>query len=64
MADLDLEAIAAQWLNVCGPHDYGIHDYSGCACPDGDPRPVISQLVAEVERLRAETAAIAVKAAP
>jgi hypothetical protein len=42
-----------RWMRPCGPHDLGI-DFTGCACPEGDPRPVVAALVAEVERLRAE----------
>jgi len=51
VTELDLSAVTGQWLNQCGPHDFGLSEY-GCACPDGDPRPVIASLVAEVERLR------------
>lgn len=53
---LDL-ATVEPWMQVCGPCDYGIHNYTGCACPEGDPRPVVVKLVAEIERLRAELAA-------
>jgi hypothetical protein len=52
---LDLEAIDPGWLNPCGPCDLGVP--MNCTCPTGDPRIVISQLVTEVERLRAELAA-------
>ncbi len=52
MSALDLDAITGQWLQQCGPHDLGLSEY-GCACVDGDPRPVIANLVAEVKRLRA-----------
>lgn len=55
MSALDLDAISREWLNQCGPHDFGVTT-AGCACPDGDPRPVISRLVTEVERLTAENA--------
>lgn len=48
---LDLETVRP-WMQPCGPHDYGMPEY-GCACPDGDPRPIVVKLVAEVERLRA-----------
>ena len=43
---LDLAAIEGEWLRQCGPHDFGLP--YGCACPDGDPRPVIARLVAEL----------------
>lgn len=48
---LDLDAIRAEWLRQCGPHDYGV-DTAGCTCPAGDPRPVIMRLADEVERQR------------
>ena len=54
---LDLDAITKEWLTQCGPHDYGV-DSAGCNCPPGEPRPVISNLVAEVERLRNMSAAL------
>lgn len=40
---------AAVWTAQCGPCDAGLP--MGCACPTGDPRPVISALLADVERL-------------
>lgn len=52
MSTVDLDAIAREWLNQCGPCDYGMPEY-GCTHPQGDYRPVIAALVAEVERLRA-----------
>lgn len=56
---LDLDAIAAEWLKQCGPHDYGV-DTAGRNCLESgeDPRPVISRLVAEVERLRGAIARV------
>lgn len=38
-------------LVQCGPCDYGVTS-AGCQCPQGDPRVVIADLVAEIERLR------------
>lgn len=49
--DLDLDAIQAKWLRVCGPCDAGYP--TTCSHPDEDYRPVIAELVAEVERLKA-----------
>lgn len=48
--ELNLEAITAEWLNQCGPCDYGMPEY-GCTHPGGDYRPVMLELVREVERL-------------
>ena len=45
-----LLARARAWLALCGPHDAGVP--TECHCPPGDPRAVIADLVAEVERLR------------
>jgi hypothetical protein len=50
---LDLDAISEKWLNQCGPCDYGMPEY-GCTHPSDDYRPVILDLVREVERLRAK----------
>lgn len=47
---LDLTAIRKEWLNQCGPCDYGLVEM-GCACPVGDYRPIIVKLADEVERL-------------
>lgn len=47
---LDLAAIEAAWLQVCGACDAGM--LTDCTHPDGDYRPVMAALVAEVERLR------------
>jgi hypothetical protein len=51
---LDLAAIVAEWQQQCGPHDYGITGGT-CGCPPGDPRPVISRLIAEIQRLRSSS---------
>ena len=50
-----LEEIKGFWLRVCGIHDYGVMEY-GCNCVDSemDVRPVIMELVTEVERLQKE----------
>jgi hypothetical protein len=48
---LDLNAICDEFLNVCGPCDYGAP--TGCTHSDRDYRPTMLQLVLEVERLRA-----------
>lgn len=40
-------------MQQCGPHDYGI-DVGACGCPPGgDPRPIVSRMAQEIERLRA-----------
>lgn len=49
--ELDTEDIKSKWLNQCGPCDYGMPEY-GCTHPGEDYRPVILDLVREVERLR------------
>lgn len=51
---LDLEAIKAKWLKICGACDAGVGE---CSHPVEDYRPVVLELVREVERLRAEVAA-------
>lgn len=48
---IDLEAISEKWLQQCGPCDYGMPEYA-CSHPEEDYRPVILDLVREVERLR------------
>jgi hypothetical protein len=49
----DVLKAAGPWMQQCGPHDVGL-DTVGCACPpDEDPRPIVSLLAAEVEKLRA-----------
>lgn len=53
-APLDLEAITAEFLQMCGPHDAGV--IAECRCAERDYRPVMGQLVDEVTRLRAEVA--------
>lgn len=49
----DLLARAAPFLNVCGSCDAGLP--TSCTYPKGDFRPVMLDLVREVERLRAAT---------
>jgi len=51
-AQTALIARAQTFLVQCGPCDYGLVEY-GCSCPTDDPRPVIFELVREVERLSA-----------
>jgi hypothetical protein len=46
----DLLKRAEPFLNVCGSCDIGM---GSCTCPAGDYRPVMLDLVREVERLRA-----------
>ncbi len=46
----DLFSRAAPFLNQCGPCGYGLP--TSCTCPAGDWRPVMAELVREVERLR------------
>ena len=53
----DLDAIKAEWLNQCGPCDYGMPEY-GCSHPTDDYRPVLMELVREVEQLRALTRSV------
>lgn len=48
---VDLEAIKEKWLGICGACDAGMGE---CSHPDGDYRPVMLELVREVERLRGE----------
>jgi hypothetical protein len=49
---IDVLSAAEPWMQVCGPHDYGV-DSAPCGCPpDGDPRVIVSKLAAEVQRLR------------
>lgn len=50
--DEDLRAIEEKFLYQCGSCDLGLVEF-GCTCPEGDYRPVMSQLVAEVHMLRA-----------
>lgn len=44
---LDLEAIKAKWLNLCGACDAGM---GMCTHPSDDYRPVMQRLVDELER--------------
>lgn len=46
---IDLEAIKAKWLNICGACDAGVGE---CNHPAEDYRPVMLELVREIERLR------------
>jgi len=48
---LDLDAIRAKWLQVCGACDAGIGE---CSHPGEDYRPVILDLLAEVAALTAD----------
>lgn len=52
---LDLDAIKATWLRVCGGCDAGM--LTDCTHPDGDYRPVMAALVDELEQARADLAA-------
>lgn len=60
---LDLDEIRSEWLNQCGPCDFGMPEYP-CMCAQGDPRLVILKLVNEVERLRLEARPLALLDAP
>jgi hypothetical protein len=51
----DILAAAEPFMRVCGSCDAGLP--MNCTCPPGDPRPIVSRLVAEIERLRAATPA-------
>lgn len=53
----DLFKRAEPFLNVCGACDLGMP--TSCTCPTGDSRPVLLDLVREVERLRAALSAAA-----
>lgn len=50
MAPLDLDEIRDKWLAPCGACDAGLP--MGCTHPEGDYRPVMLRLVAEVERVQ------------
>jgi hypothetical protein len=54
--DLDSDQIR-RWTVPCGQHDY-CDNTEPCACPNGDPRIVMVELVTEVERLRREVDAL------
>lgn len=54
---IDLEAIKREWLNQCGPCDYGMPEY-GCSHPAEDYRPVLMELVREVELLSAAMSSV------
>jgi hypothetical protein len=53
---LDLDAISAKWLTQCGPCDAGLP--TACTCPGEDPRPVILELVRELEVLSAAMSSV------
>lgn len=48
----DILERAKLWARECGPCDFGVP--MACQCPEGDPRHIISDLMREVERLRAK----------
>ena len=50
---LDLDAIRAKWLQVCGACDAGIGE---CSHPDEDYRPVILDLLTSLTEAREQTA--------
>jgi hypothetical protein len=50
---VDLIERARPFLQQCGSCDAGLP--MACTCPSGDYRPVMADLVAEVERLRQRT---------
>jgi hypothetical protein len=52
---VDLDAIEAKWLHVCGSCDAGLN--YDCTCPSDDPRSIIQILVDEL-RARSARAAI------
>jgi hypothetical protein len=51
----DILSRAEPFLNPCGSCDAGMP--MSCTCPTGDYRPVMLDLVREVERLRAKQTA-------
>ena len=56
---LNLDAIAEEFLQECGICDYGIG--SPCRCAVRDFRPVMLELIREVEQLRADHRSIEVQ---
>jgi hypothetical protein len=50
MTTPDVLEAAKQWMEPCGSCDMGMR--SGCTCPEGDPRVVVSRLAQEIVRLR------------
>jgi hypothetical protein len=50
LTDARLTEIEKVWLAPCGSCDAGLP--MQCACPAADPRAAVSELVAEVRRLR------------
>lgn len=51
--DADLEKIVEQWGAQCGLHDFGLVEY-GCGCAPGDYRPVVLELVRQLQERRDE----------
>lgn len=47
----DLIERAKKLLTQCGPHDYGLVGFA-CGCSGLDHRPVVSELVAELQRAK------------
>jgi hypothetical protein len=50
---IDLDAVKSKWLMICGSCDAGIGE---CNHPSDDYRPVMLELVREIERLRTSVA--------
>jgi len=48
---LNLDALAAEWLQQCGLCDFGV--LGPCTCSRTDPRVVMGRLIAEIRHLRA-----------
>lgn len=53
--DADLEKIVQEYANQCGPHDFGLVEF-GCGCAPGDYRPVVLELVRQLQERREECA--------
>lgn len=51
-ASVNLEAVEARWLQMCGSCDGGLP--MSCTHPDEDYRPVMAALVDEIKRLRSD----------
>lgn len=51
MGELDLEKISNKWLGMCPSCDAGLPG-ADCTHPEDDYRPVMLDLVREIERLR------------
>jgi len=56
---VDLKAIGDEFLNQCGPCDFGLP--ASCTCSKRDYRPAMLELVREVERLRAVMVDVALR---